>query len=46
MSMCAALLTDPADIRKCEKFGCRDRATCYHVYYYCPKHCPVTGRGK
>jgi hypothetical protein len=46
MSMCIAAIPDPADVRRCEKFGCRDRATCYHVYYYCQKHCPVTGRGK
>ncbi len=44
MSMCPAHLTDPGEIRKCEKFGCRDRATCYHTYYYCPKHCPISPR--
>jgi len=46
MSMCVAHLTADVLPRRCEKFGCRDRATCYHVYYYCAKHCPVTGRGK
>lgn len=41
MSSCPAHLTDPGMIKKCEKFGCRDRATCYHVYFYCDKHCPT-----
>ena len=41
MSNCPAHLTDPGEIKRCEKLGCRDRATCYHVYYYCEKHCPL-----
>jgi len=45
MTMCPIAL-HPSEDKRCEKFGCRDRAVCYHVYYYCRKHCPFIGRGK